>query len=169
MSTSSAIPAVIDYLVATSQASATLGSAPGASAVTIYDGPTVAEDWPKLALWIGIDIQYVLQTASTPAPVAAVSTQAWVGLGAQKRDEHLTIHCVVDAWTGETGMKSARDAAHSIMAAFEDMTRLDANAGGNVLFTEPGVTNAAWLQGQTSDGARALISFDFNCKARLGA
>lgn len=166
MSTS-AVPAVIDYLVATSKASPQLGSSTTAP-VVIYDGAPIDGAWPPLALYIGADSNYVLSPSTTPIPVAAVSQQSWVGLGARKRDEKLTIHCVIEAHLGDTLMKVARDAAHSVMSAFEDMTRLDANAGGNVLYTDPGVTNATWIQGQTSDGARVLISFDFSCDARIG-
>ena len=166
MSTS-AVPAVIDYLVAQARASTALGASTTAP-VTIYDGPTIDGAWPNLSLHIGSELAYVLTPDVTPAPEAAFSNQTWVGAGNRKRNENLTIHCVIDAHVGESITKMARDAAHSVLSAFEDMTRVDANTGGTVLFNDPGVTNTHWYAGQIKDGARALITFDFNCDARIG-
>lgn len=166
MSTS-AIPALIDRLVSTSKASVTLGAAP--LPVTICDGPVVSGDYPKLALWFGVDANYLMSAAGTVAPISGQAVQQWIGIGGHVREEVLTVHCVADAWIGETDTRTARIAAYSIMSAFEDMTRLDANAGGTVLFTDPGVTNSVLYQGETSVGARVLVAFDFTCKARIGS
>jgi len=161
-----AIPAVIDYLVAQANASASLGASASAP-VAVYDGPVVLDQWPPMILWVGVDAQWLLQDQQgTTTPAKA--TQEWVGPGNRKRNEHLTISCVADAWYGGTDVRTARQSVLAIMAAFEDMTRNDANLGGNVLFIEPGVTNTQWYAGQFAAGLRVLAGFDFNCFARIG-
>jgi hypothetical protein len=159
----SAIPATIDYLVTTFAASTRLGAA--VDPVKVYDGPQVSEEFPKLILWIGLDDP----DTSPGAPMAATSTQAWVGPGNRWRDELFDIMCVAEAWSGDTDVKTARVAAYAIVAAVEDLTRADANLGGNVLFINPGVTGHTLRQNNTSKGAVAQVQFLISCKARIGS
>jgi hypothetical protein len=165
--TTTAVPHVIDYLVAAATASTALGAAT-VDPVTVYDGPVVLDQWPPLCLWIGVPVEWVLQM-TVDNPIAATSTQDWVGPGNRLRDEDLSINCVAEAWYGGTDIAIARNSCASIMAAVEDMTRINANASGTVLFTKPGVTGATWHQQNTTKGARVLISFAFTCFARIGS
>lgn len=168
MSTST-VPFLIDYMYTTATASTSLGARP-VSPVAVLDGPTVVGEPPPFALWVGMD-EASLLPGGTDYVLSAVAAQNWVGPGNRQRDEIATIHCVADSWSGdgESGMKTARDQAYSIISAFEDMTRTDANQGGTVLFTDPGVTNTRLYQMQVSQGSRALVAFDFICKSRIGS
>jgi hypothetical protein len=164
--TTSCVPALMDYLVTTSQGASTLGAA--SPPVTVFDGPVVQEQWPQLCLWVGVDAAYLLGNP-TASGASADAQQNWVGPGNRKRDEHVTVHCVADAWFGNGDVATARRAAFGIVAALEDITRIDANAGGTVLFTEPGVTNLSLYQGNTNAGPRCLVGFDFSAFARIGS
>lgn len=169
MSTTTSIPALIDYMVATAKASTTLGARP-VSPVSVFDGPTVMDSPPPFALWIGMD-EASLLPGGTDYVIAATGTQLWVGPGNRLRDEAVTIHCVADSWSGggETDMSIARNQTVGIMSAFEESTRADANQGGRTLFTNPGVTNATWYQMQVSGGSRVMVGFDFVCFSRIGS
>jgi hypothetical protein len=169
MSTS-AVPYLIDYLVATSKANVNLG-ARAVNPVTIQDSVSAVDDWPQFQLWIGVDDQWLLNPTANPFVTSATTTQQWIGIGARHREEIVTLKCAADSWSGdgETAASLARLQAYGIMSAFEDMTRNDANAGGNVLFTDPGVTNTSLYQGQINVGSRAIVGFDFVCLARIGA
>lgn len=162
MSTS-AVPAVLDYLVTTFTNSASLGASTTAP-VAVYFGVTVTNDYPPLALYIGVD-----DPDASPFFTGGSSTQAWVGPGNRKRDEHLSVRCVAQAWSGDTDVRALILQAYQIVSAVEDETRVDANLGGNVLFTEPGVTNLELRHGQFKNGALARVLFTVDCFARIGS
>jgi len=163
--TTSRVPAVIDYLVTTFQAAATLGQA--TPPVTVIDGPAVTADPGPLALWVGAD------DIESATPAAADSTQDWAALGHQARNEQLAIHCTAQAWSGDDDVRSLRLAAAAIVSAVEDLVRNDSSLGGTVSI--PGnaaVTSAQWLQGPAlagqNRGMAARVSFDITAKARIG-
>jgi hypothetical protein len=162
--TTSRIPAVLDYLVATFTAASTLGAA--TPPVTIIDGPAVNADPGPLALWVGCgDIGLAVTDAAT-------ATQQWAALGRQARDEQLTIFCTAQAWSGSDDIRVLRLAAAAIVAAVEDLVRNDSSLGGTV--TVPGnaaVTNATWQQGPGLSGDRGMavrITFEISAEARIG-
>ncbi len=163
MSTS-AIPAILDYLVATFTAAPTLGAA--TPPVTVIDGALLSSDHPMRSLVVGTN-----DLDGTFLPEAATSTQSWVGIGGQHRNEHVQILCMAEAWSGdeELGLSPLRAIAATIVSAVENITRADANVGGNALYTEPGVTNLVWRQGQTNKGTLVRVFFSFDCFARIGA
>ncbi len=159
----SRVPAVIDYLVATFAAAATLGAA--SPPVAVYDGPAPADGSPTLVLWVGVS-----SPEATP-PEAATSQQAWKGQGRMSIDEDLAVFCCAMAWTGaeEGGFHTARLAAAGIVAAVEAIVHADASLGGNVAV--PGnaqVTNTVWTQAATAQGPAVQVTFEITAKARIG-
>lgn len=163
MTTTSRIPAAIDYLVALFQGAATLGQA--TPPVSVIDGPAVTADPGLLALWVGVgDID-----PATGAPVTASSTQQWAALGRMARNEQLTIYCTAQAWSGSDDVRTLRVAAAAIVSAVEDLVRGDASLGGVV--STPGnaaVTAANWQQGPTQRGMAARVTFEITAQARIG-
>ncbi len=151
------VPAVIDWLVATFQASPLLAG------VTVYDGPVTTGAAPQQVLWIGMQ-----DPDAIAAPICAESQQAWVGVGARQRDEFLTIHCVAEAWAGTTDVKTIRDQAYGIVAAVEQILQADPTLGGNVLFTDNTMPQRQLRQNNTENGQLARVYFTVKAKARIG-
>jgi hypothetical protein len=161
--TTSRVPAVIDYLVATFQADVTLGKAPAPGTVNVIDGPAVTADPGPLALWVGVD-----DIDPGAFPAAASSTQQWAALGHMARNESLTITCVAQAQGGDD-VRTLRVAAAAIVSAVEDLVRGDVSLGGNV--STPGnaaVTAAEWRQGPSARGMSARVTFQITAQARIG-
>jgi hypothetical protein len=160
---SSRIPAAIDYLVTLFQGAATLGAA--TPPVNVIDGPKVTADPGPLALWVGVD------DITSPAPAAAEDTQAWAALGRQARNEQLVIYCTAQAKSGSDDARSMRLACAAMVAAAEDLVRGDASLGGVV--STPGnaaVTAIRWQQGPglTGSGTAARAVFEITAQARIG-
>jgi hypothetical protein len=163
VSGTSAVPAVIGYLVDTFTAASTLGAA--ATPVSIRCGPELSGDFSQLALFVGVDDPTL--SPSSP-PVAATSNQTWVGMGARARDEDISIFCTAEAWSGETCTRAAMTAVYGIVASVEALLAADVYLGGMALFQAPGSTSHTlkWLQGE--GGLAAHVSFRIDAKARLG-
>lgn len=169
MTTTSQIPAVIDYLVTAAKASASLGSSASAP-VTIHDGPAVTDDLltEPLHLYIGWD-------QPTGGGVPAEAVQDWPVMDhARTRDEDGTIVCTADAWSGDTTAKTQRDACKAIVAAVELLLRGDtltggpgdASMGGLVMWS--GVSGPyEWYPRQTPEGAGCACVFRITYQARL--
>jgi len=157
----SAIPGVIDYLVATFTSAATLGAAN--PPVTIVDGAFLSNDHPPLSLVVGSN-----DVDGAFLPEAATATQEWVGPGNRKRNERLSILCIAEAWSGDESLSAVRVAAAAILSAVEDLTRADANLGGTVLYTSPGVNNVLYRYGQTNLGPLCRVFFSIDAFARIG-
>jgi hypothetical protein len=158
----SRVPAIIDYLVATFTAAATLGQA--TPQVTVFDGTPTTDLDPFLSLWVG-----ATDPDNPNAEVAADFTQQWGAMGKLGRDETSTIHCVAQAWSGIDDIKTVRLAASAIMAAVEALMQAEATGfGGNVLFPDPGITQAALTQNNTNLGAIARWSFSLTFRSRIG-
>jgi hypothetical protein len=157
----SRVPAVVDYLVAAFTAATTLGGA--SPPVAVYDGPVATRAPEQLLLWVGLG-----DPDSGGMEVGAESTQEWVGAGSVHRNEHITVHCAAESWSGGTDVRTERLAAFAIVAAVEDILRRDASLGGLVLFVNPGVTDLELSQNNTNTGAIARVAFTITAKARIG-
>ena len=169
MTTTSQVPAVIDWLVAAAQASPALGASASAP-VVVLDGPEVTADTlaEPLHLWVGWD-----QEATGSADAEA--TQTWPVLDkARTRDEDGAITCTADAWSGDTAMKTQRDSCAAIVAAVELLLRGtpaaggpgDASMGGLVLWSQV-AGPFTWHPRQTADGAGCACVFRVTYRARL--
>lgn len=161
--TTSRVPALIDYLVATFQAAPTLGQA--SPQVNVIDGPAVTADMGPLTLWVGAD------DISQAVPVAARSTQSrgqpFADLGGQSRNEVISVPCVAQAQGATDDVRTLRVAAAGIMAAVDALVRTDPQLGGTVITTMPGVASAEWRQGLTERGMAAQVMFTIDTESKI--
>jgi len=160
--TTTAVPAVTDYLV-----TAAAAALPG---VRVFDGPQPVKAVQAIeqALWIGCD-------PANLADVAAGATQDWpVSDFGRTKDEDGYIVCAAQSWSGSTVIKTQRDRADAIIAAVELLLRGtpqqggpgDASMGGLVLWS--GVNGPyEWYPHQADGGARVLVVFRVAYRARL--
>ena len=158
MSIGSAVPAVVDALIA---ALTTAGLA-------VIDGPGITDDPLPLSVHVGWgdpDSDQIEESAS--------ADQTWAWLGHTQRDETVTVHCRVVAWSGNSdtaSMKAARDAAFGAFAdigsTIQSDPSLGASASGVLNVTDVG--RIALYQVQDDEaGTRADVAFDVTCRARL--
>lgn len=162
MTTTSRVPAVIDALVTICKAASTIGQA--TPPISVYDGPDLTTAADEQILWIGMD-----DPDSEQAPIGADSSQQFAGLGTRQRNEEGTIHCVVQCWSGDTTIRTARLQAYAVVASVETLIRTDATIGGT-LSTVAGWAEVDGLQlhqNQTDKGAVARVSFHIKYKARI--
>ena len=166
MTTTSLTPSVIDYLVSKATSSASLGASLSAP-VTIHDGPPINGEQlvqPR-HLYIGWD-----QVSGGGEPSAV---QAWPVIDkARTRDEDGTVICTADAWSGDTVMKTQRDACAAVVAAVELLLRGngatgpgDATMGGLVHWSA--VDTLQWHYRQLPEGAGCACVFTVTYRARL--
>lgn len=153
MSTGSAVPAVIDTLIAS------LSTALPAAAV--FDGAGATDLNPPLAVHVGLS-----DVDDDGWSEAAASSQGWAWLGHSQRDEQFSVHCDVIAWNGTGDAKAARDAAYTALTAVASAITGDPALGGSALYTV-GLTTSALFQIQSATGAAARLPFDVTCRARL--
>lgn len=160
----SRLPALLDYLFSLFTNAATLGAAPDPGKVTVYDGPPTTELDPFLKLFVGWT-----DPDSDGAESGAESQQEWAALGRMARNETVTIHCCAEAWSGVDDARTVRVACTGITAAAEVLMQADTTQfGGNVLFPDPGLTNVATPQLNTSKGMRVQQTFDLVFRCRIG-
>lgn len=161
--TTSAIPRVLGWLVDTFTASTDLGGATGDALVNVVYCTTVSNDYMKRSLWVGLD------DADAAPNTAATSTQAWVGPGNRFRNEPLSVPCMIQVWTGEEqDVRATIEEAFAILAAAEDLTRTEADLGGSVLYTSPGVNNIEVRYGEAPQGLLVRLMFTVDGTARIG-
>ena len=168
MTASTQLPAVIDYLVTTCQASSSLGASTTAP-VVVVDGPQVTPDLleNQRLLWIGYD-------HLNPGAEAAAATQDWPNLDqARTLDEDGEIACSAQFWSGDTAMKVNRDGCAAIVEAVATLlagTTIsggpgDTQMGGLVFWSR--VAAWAWAQQQNTGGATAVCAFRIVYQARV--
>ena len=151
----SAVPAVIDAVVAT------LTAALGSDVVNDGQGATASDG--GLYVLVGVD-----DPDSEGYQTAAESAQGWAWLGRQAHYEDITVHSVVVAWNGDADQKAARDSAYAAMKVVAEAIAADPSLGGSVLWTL-GVVSHDLRQIQDDKGASALLRFDVTCKAQIAA
>ena len=162
MTITSRVPALIDYLYNLFSTDPTIGTA--TPPVTVYDGPVTTGLDAPLKLFVGLT-----DPDNPAAEPAGDSVQSWAALGRRGRDEQVTIHCCAEAWSGVDDVKTLRVAVYGIVSAVETLMQADTTQlGGNVLFPDPGLTQTALLQNNTTTGVIARVTFDLIFKSRIG-
>lgn len=151
----SVVPELLDALIAQ------------ARAVLEPQGVEVIDGLP--AAWTVGDFLYVGVTdPDSPTPTAAAtSTQKWPLATPTGRDETGTITCYAYVQRGSADPKEARDAAFGIVGAVQSLLR-----GPDVRLGVPGVLRTSFAsqdfdQGQTADGALAVVTFRIDFTARI--
>lgn len=161
MAATSRIPGLIDYLFAAFTAAPALGGA--SPAVAVFDGDPVTADPVPLALYVGVDDVF-----STSAPTSATSEQVRQGLG-NKRQETATIHCAAVAWSGADDIRTVRTSAFAILAAAEDIVRLNNDGfGGNAGAALPGISGIT-LQQSSAGGSTVQVAFAITFISFIGS
>jgi hypothetical protein len=152
----SRIPAAIDALVSI------LRAAPALAGVQVVDGPPTIDQ---------ADADHVYVGWQTGADTAAELTQDFNAAGARTRDENFDILCEVDAWTGDSDVKTRRDRAFALLGVVEDALRATgANPtapalNGAVLWAH--LTQGSLVQQNTPSGVRVGVTFRIACRARI--
>lgn len=153
----SKVPALIDYLVATFTAAATLGQA--TPPVTVFDGPATTELDAFLKLYVGLT-----DPDNEGYEVAASLAQSRADLGQATRSEQTVVFCVAEAWSGDDTISAVRHSVFGIVAAVETLVRAD-NTVGALGFQAPGVTAGDLQQNNTGRGAIARVPFTITVKS----
>lgn len=167
MSTTTQVPAVLDYLVAQCTASASIGAA--SPAVIVLDGPNITEDTlaEPLHLWIGWD---PLNQGEAAAQVNA----DWPVLDhAETLDETGEVVCAAEAWGGGAVVKTVRDQCDAIVGAVDLLLRGgplgegpgDTTMGGLVFWSR--VSAGSWYQRPSQSGISVMHVFRIVYQARL--
>jgi hypothetical protein len=108
----SRVPATIDALVA-------LFTAAG---LTTWDGPLVTGDYQP-AIHVGYD-------GDPEGDFKAVDAdQEWAGIGAKSRDEEFDVICCAITVSGNSDIRSAREAAFAMLAVVENALRVNPSLG----------------------------------------
>lgn len=156
-SPASAVPALIDALVATG-----LAAYPQAtSSVQVFDGVGNTDQDTGSQLWIGVQPSTPDDAAGLPE--SAVSQQIWPYSSGTFRRENLAIHCVAQCWTGDSDqatVKAMRDAVYAIVAVFTAAIVADPTLSGAIWEISEPLGNSALFQIQDNNGTLARVSYD---------
>lgn len=166
MTTTSQVPAVIDWLVNAATVSTSLGAAN--PPVSVFDGPQppAATQALEQVLWVGCD-------PMQPDTVAADLVQSWPVMDhARTKDEDGTLVCAAQHWSGDPSVRTHRDGAFAIAGAVELLLRGDgrtgpgdASMGGLVMWS--GVDAGEMYTRQIAGGVAVLLVFKIVYRARL--
>lgn len=167
MSDATHVAKVIDYLVTTCGASASLGAA--ASPVTVVDGEPVTADVEaqERLLFIGYDL-------TTPKTPVAQATQNWPVIDhARTVDEDGEVTCTAEFWTGDPTMKTARDGCVAIVEAVADLLKGapggtgpgDTTMGGLAYWSR--LAQFTWSQDRSDSGPGVICVFKVIYRSRL--
>lgn len=134
--------------------------------VKVFDGFQLTNDPGPDILMIGVDDG---QSTAAASSVDATQEQATAGTPRSRNDKG-SINCWALSWTGNASPKDARDSVQAILAAVENMLRVDPQLGiprpnGQVLVIQ--VNNIKLMQDQEGSGAEALVTFTVDYEARI--
>lgn len=147
-----ALPQVIDALVAQLQAASAL------SAVRVFDGIEVDGSYPGDAIVVGDD-------GGEDGDVTAGSgRQSYDTLGARSMYEDASLDCYLWAWDGSTDIRSRRIRAFQIFSAVDTAIRADPSLGSTCLYA--GISDFSVAYRQTSNGAAVVINFSVTYRAK---
>ena len=153
MSRTSVIPDLIDAMVSN------FAALPDLSDVEVSDGLSLTNE-PGTYLFVGVDDPEGLKVSSADAD------QTWPHATAQARNEDGAITLAVESINGDGTAKDARDEVYRVAGAIQDRLRATPTLGvSGVLWTS--FANHRLEQGQTRDGASALLTFRITFTARL--
>jgi len=149
VSTTSRVGAVLDALVTTLSAG---------TATAVYDGPPLVSDAPTT---------FVLVGATDEAESVVPIRQDWAGLGHNSRNETGEIPCAVVSQSGDTVIKTHRDAVLTILGELEAAIVADPTLGGAVQAGWLLIASGDLTQSQNNQGARVTVNFTVEYRARL--
>lgn len=152
---SSRVPVAVDALLRV------VRSAPGLVDVdvAVYDGPVVTSDL-RDAIHVGYDAD------PTGSADAVISEQQWAGLGANKRDETVTVTCAIYLVNGAADVKAARERGYALLAAVEDAIH-GSPAMGLAPPTWAGVSSSRLIYDLTDAGLEMWLGFTVTVRTRF--
>lgn len=148
----SRLPAAMDALVTA------FAAAPELNGVTVRDGPSVSQAVVREVISVG----YTGADGENDADSQLMTE----GLGGVSDREQFTIRCVAAALRGTTDLPAARERAYELLSAAGAAIARDRTLGGAVMRAMIG--SHSLTQGQTSDGAQAVVVFTVECDAYSG-
>lgn len=146
MATSSAVPQVVDALVAA------LSRADALRGVQVADGPLTTMREPS-GLIVGV-------AEEGPAVIGAQSPG---GLGSRRR-ETFEVGCRAWVWVGDNELKPVRDEAFRIVDAVGAALAADRTLGGAVMQARLG-EGVQYDPRQSEEGAWVVVDFGVRCEA----
>ena len=151
MAWTSRLPAAMDALVAA------FNAAPELAGVTVRDGPSASQATVREVISVG----YTGAEGESDAD-SQLTTE---GLGDPSR-EQFSIRCAAAALRGTTDLPAARQRAYELLSAAGAAIAQDRTLGGAVMRALVG--SHSLTQGQTADGAQAVVVFEVSCDAYSG-
>jgi len=153
MSWTSRLPAAMDALVAV------FTTAPELEGVTVRDGPSTSQATVREVISVGY--------TGAEGESDAESQLMTEGLGGAPDREQFSIRCAAAALRGTTDLPAARQRAYELLSAAGATIARDRTLGGTVMRAMVG--SHSLTQGQTSDGAQAVVVFEVSCDAYSGS
>lgn len=148
----SRVPSTLDALVAL--------FTPGLAPTPVWDGPVPTGDFSD-ALYLGYDADPLGERQ------AASSTTKWAGIGAKKRDETITIIGAAVAISGDGIAKDARDRAYAIVAAAEQLLRIDPSMAQPPPFVASISETQLFWDWLENAGLQARLAFQIDVETRV--
>jgi hypothetical protein len=137
---------------------AAFNAAPELAGVTVRDGPSTSQATVREVISVGY--------TGTEGESDAESQLMTEGLGGSSDREQFTIRCAAAALRGTTDLPAARQRAYELLSAVGVAIARDRTLGGVVMRAMVG--SHSLTQGQTSDGAQAVVVFEVSCDAYSG-
>jgi hypothetical protein len=137
---------------------AAFNAAPELAGVTVRDGPSTSQATVREVISVGY--------TGTEGESDAESQLMTEGLGGSSDREQFTIRCAAAALRGTTDLPAARRRAYELLSAAGAAIARDRTLGGAVMRAMVG--SHSLTQGQTSDGAQAVVVFEVSCDAYSG-
>jgi hypothetical protein len=137
---------------------AAFNAAPELAGVTVRDGPSTSQATVREVISVGY--------TGTEGESDAESQLMTEGLGGSSDREQFTIRCAAAALRGTTDLPAARQRAYELLSAAGAVIARDRTLGGAVMRAMVG--SHSLTQGQTSDGAQAVVVFEVSCDAYSG-
>lgn len=129
--------------------------------VTVYRAPGVTQEYPDRALFVGFNggDDGVMQTAT--------SSQTWAGLGANKKNERITIPNLIVVERGDANAADLRGEAFAIFADIEAALIADPSLGMSPTVVVAGIAEIAYYLDETSRGVAARVDFTVDAFVRI--
>jgi hypothetical protein len=137
---------------------AAFNAAPELAGVTVRDGPSTSQATVREVISVGY--------TGTEGESDAESQLMTEGLGGSSDREQFTIRCAAAALRGTTDLPAARQRAYELLSAAGAAIARDRTLGGAVMRAMVG--SHSLTQGQTSDGAQAVVVFEVSCDSYSG-
>lgn len=157
----SAVPELLDALVARARAVAAEETGSALYQVYVEDGFGTGNGGHKAALLVGVEMP------DSPDASSAETTQDYPHAGTTTRDESGYVTCLVHVVNGNGDQRAARQRAYAIAGGITELINTDPALGCEHLLYAVVGGRTRLNQGQDDRGAVALLTFRIQFEARL--